>query len=181
MERGLNIGWVIATGFQFDPIVDVDRIKDIGPIWGSWTTWRGCGTDNVICHDRTKAKDLVDNGFQSGCNLYVPESVYQELQRPIGVRPYGGNFEYQVANIEDIVALHLAGSSLDIILMLGFDLYKLNPNNKHYYGLILSFVNNNPDIQIVLIDHLPDLDKNFQDRDNLTCDTLGNVLQLLAQ
>lgn len=182
MERRLNISWVIAEGYQFDPTVNVDTIKNIGPIWGSWTTWRGCGTDNVICNNRIKAEDMIKNNFQAGCNFYIPKEYYTDLNRPDNVRYYGGTFEHELDRTEDIVALHLASSIGDIILMIGFNLESItDPTNQHYYGHILSVIKNHPDTQWVLVDHMPNLDKNFKDLTNLTCDSLGNVLQLLAQ
>jgi hypothetical protein len=178
----VKISWVIAEGYQFDPAVDLGAVKDIGPIWGSWTTWRGCGTDNVVCNNRVKAQELLERGFQNGCNFYIPNLTWQELNRPTGVHSYGGEFEHTVQRTDDIVALHLAGSTADIVIMTGF---KLIPNSDsddpHYFGHVLSAIKQHPDTQWVIIDHHTDLDKHFQDLANLTCDTLGNVLQLLAQ
>jgi hypothetical protein len=177
----LNISWVVAEGYQFDPTVDVDTIKDIGPIWGSWSTWRGCSTDNVICNNKPKAIGLIDRKFNEGCNFYIPDSLYQELQNPAGVLRYGGSFQHDMEHTDDIVALHLASTGTDIVLMLGFDLTQIDPKNPHYYGHVVSVIKQNPNTQWVVIDTSGDLDKNFQDLTNLTCDTLGNVLQLLAQ
>jgi hypothetical protein len=177
----VNISWVIAEGYQFDPTVNVDAIKDIGPIWGSWTTWRGCGTDNVICNNKPKAIGLIDRKFNEGCNFYVPDSLYQELDKPVGVQRYGGSFQHDMEHTDDIVALYLANTSADIILMVGFDLTSVNKNNQHYYGHVLSVVKKYSDTQWVLVDHSKTLEKNFQDLPNLTCDSLGNVLQLLTQ
>lgn len=177
----MNISWVIAEGYQFDPLVDLNTIKDIGPIWGSWSTWRGCGTDNVICNDKDKAIGLIDRKFNEGCNFYVPDSVYQTLNNPTLVQRYGGEFQHDMEHTDDIVALNLASINSDIVLMLGFNLTNLVPSKQHYYGYALSAIKRDPNIQWVLIDHPAELDKNFQDLTNLTCDTLGNVLQLLAQ
>jgi hypothetical protein len=82
---------------------------------------------------------------------------------------------------DDIVALHLASNRVDIVLMLGFDLTRIDPKNHHYLGHVLSVIKQHPDTQWVLVDHPAEFDKNFQDLANLTCDSLGNVLQLLAQ
>ena len=181
METRVNISWVIAEGYQFDPTINLDTIKNVGPIWGSWTTWRGCGTDNVICNNKAKAKGLIDQKFNEGCNFYVSNSLYHELDKPDRVQRYGGSFQHDMQHTDDIVALHLANTSADIILMLGFDLISIDTNNQHYYGHVLSVIKQHPDTQWVLVDHPKDLYKNFQDLSNLTCDSLGNVLQLLAQ
>ena len=177
----MNISWVIAEGYQFDPTINLDTIKNVGPIWGSWTTWRGCGTDNVICNNKAKARGLIDQKFNEGCNFYVSNSLYHELDKPDRVQRYGGSFQHDLQHTDDIVALHWAKTSADIILMLGFDLISIDTNNQHYYGPVLSVIKQHPDTQWVLVDHPKDLYKNFQDLSNLTCDSLGNVLQLLAQ
>jgi hypothetical protein len=87
----MKITWIVAHGYQFDPSVDLDRVKHVGSIWGSWTTWRGCGTDNVICSDFGKSKELLTRAFHSVCNFYVPSSHYQDLGRPVGVKLYDDN------------------------------------------------------------------------------------------
>ena len=89
----MNITWVVATGYQIDPVVDITDFKNIGPIWGSWSTWRSCGTDNVVCHDLSKARELVQREFQKNCNFYTQEHHHQDLGRPTGVRYYGGKFD----------------------------------------------------------------------------------------
>jgi hypothetical protein len=184
----MRINWVIATGHQFDPTVDVETLKQIGPIWGSWATWRGCATDNVICHNTAKAKELIKRKFQDGCNFYIPEKHYQELNRPTPVKLYGGAFEEQVTHIDDIISLHLATETSDLVLLVGFNFSEIvNPGDrfelhkiKNYYGLIHSLVATSS-VQFVLLDHAAELDKSYRDLTNLTCDTMENVLQLLAQ
>jgi hypothetical protein len=185
----MNISWVISDGYQVDPAIDITAIKNIGPIWGSWTTWRACSTDNVICHNQTKAQDLVKRNFQNSCNFYLPEKYYQAVGRPTGIKYYQGDFAEEMNSIEDIVSLHLACASSNIVLMLGFNFSPIqDPGNKfelhkirNYYGLSRSLVSTNADVQWVLLDHTEELDKSFKDLTNLTCDNLENVLQLLAQ
>ena len=185
----MNISWVVSEHYQFDPTIDVDTVKHIGPIWGSWRTWRGCGTDNVICHHKNKAKELIARKFQEGCNFYVPEENFQELNRPTRVKMYGGNYDQEADQMEDIIALHLCAPTSDILLLMGFDLSPIvDPGDrfklhkiKNYHGMLRSMIATSPDKQFVLVDHPPKLDKGYQDLANLTCDTLENVLQLLAQ
>ena len=185
----MNITWVVATGYQIDPAVDVDAMKNIGPIWGSWSTWRSCATDNVVCHNLSKARELLQRDFQKNCNFYLPEQHHLELGRPTGVKYYGGKFDQEVDHIEDIVSMHLATAASEVVLLLGvdllpmaelldrFELHKL----RNRYGLTRSLIAGHPNTQYVLIDHQKKLEKTFQDLPNLTCDSLGNVLKLLAQ
>ena len=184
----MRVAWCVAAGYQLDPAVDIDSIKAVGPIWGSWSTWRACATDNVICHDRGKARELLDRAFQAVCNFYVPRVHYEFLQRPVGVRLYEGDYQQQIDNVEDVIALQLVASTADLVLMLGYqmggqsrpddrlELHKLT--NRH--GLIRSALISQAQTQWVAIDHAGDLDKAYQSVPNLTCDTMQNALQLLV-
>ena len=55
----MNVSWVLADTLTLDPLVNIDAMKEIGPMWGSWKTWRSCQTDNVICYDLGKAQELI--------------------------------------------------------------------------------------------------------------------------
>lgn len=184
----MRINWAFADTYQLDPTVDIERIKGIGPTWGSWRTWRGCGTDNVICYDRVKAHELTKRAFQAVCNLYIPKNFYQELGRPVGIKLYDGDFNHDVDHAEDIIALHMVSSLSDIVLMAGYD---LGPDGQiddkyeqhkfqNYHGMIRSLVAQNEKVQYVLVDHGPDINKAYQGLPNLTCDTMVNVLTLLV-
>lgn len=184
----MRVCWTVAAGFQLDPAVDLEAIKAVGAVWGSWQTWRSCSTDNVICHDRAKARELLDRAFQAVCNFYVPRAHYEFLQRPVGVRLYEGDYQQQVDDIEDIIALQLAASSSDIVLLLGYDLASITSKDDRFdqhklvnrHGLIRSTIAGASQTQWVVIDHAGDLDRAYQTLPNLTCDTMANALQLLV-
>ena len=185
----MRVNWVIAAGHQIDPGLDLDQLKNIGPSWGSWKTWRSCSTDNVICHDLAKSKELVSRAFQAVCNFHVPRSFFQDLGRPMGLKLYDGDYKQQVESIEDIIAMHFAAANSDIVLMLGFDLSKPHTTEDrfeqhritNYHGLIRSTIANAPETQWVAVDHTQSLDKAYQNLPNLTCDQMENVLKLLGQ
>ena len=182
----MKMSWVVATDYQFDATVNIEQIKSVGPIWGSWQTWRGCSTDNVICNQQKKSRELLDRAFQAVCNFYVPRSLYEILGRPIGAKLYDGNFNQELDEIEDIVAMHLAANDSEIVLLLGFkwvipqnvqdrfEQHKLT--NRH--GLMRSCIAGANQIQWVAID-CAEMDKSYQSLPNLTRDSLANVLQLL--
>jgi len=184
----MRINWVFADGYQIDPTVSIDTIKNIGSTWGSWKTWRGCATDNVICHDITKAQELIQRAFQAVCNFYVPKNYYQSIGRPMGVKLYEGEFTQEVDSPEDIIALHLVSNISDIVLLAGFDLSEKEKDsdkfqqhkNVNYHGLIQSIITANPDTQWVLVDHPNSVDKSFKKLSNITCDIMPNVLKLLV-
>lgn len=185
--RVMLVNWIFADGYQLDPTIESERIKSIGPTWGSWRTWRSCNTDNVICHDLTKASELIGRAFQAVCNFYVPKKFYQELGRPMGVKLYDSEFAFETEHIEDIVSMHLASESSDIVLLVGFDLSTPVPSNDkvtetkilHYHGMLRSKIQNSEKVQWVLVDHRNPLDIAYQNLSNLTCDTMENALKLL--
>lgn len=184
----MKVSWVVASGYQLDPTVDVESLKQVGPIWGSWSTWRSCGTDNVICHDFSKAKELVDRNFHTKSNFFTHREHFQPLGRPTGINMYDGSYSEQVDSLEDIIAMHLASVSSEIILLLGFDFGKITPSDDPFethklvnrHGLMRSIIARQSEIQWVAVDQ-HDLDLKYQELPNLTCDTFKNVLQLLAQ
>jgi hypothetical protein len=185
----MNISWVFADTHSLDPTIDVDRIKNIGSTWGGWRTWRSCGTDNVICSELDKARELIKRNFQNCCNFYTPRKHYESLSRPTGVRLYDGDFDQATYGIEDIIAMHLAAVNSDVVLLLGFDLStpvlpESDQLERHKilnrHGLIRSAISTNNVTQWVAIDHPKDLDRAYQVLPNLTCDQMENVIQLLV-
>jgi hypothetical protein len=187
-RRMMKISWVVADGYTFDPTINLNQVKDIGPVWGSWRTWRSCGTDNVIAHEFKKSQDLLQRAFQAVCNFYVPKHDYQSLGRPMGVKLYDGEYNSQVDHVEEVIAMHLAAQSSDIVLMLGFNLVvpenitdKLEQHKiKNYHGLVRSAIAANDTVQWVAVDHTNTPDQAYSTLSNFSCDIMDNVLQLLT-
>ena len=181
----MKISIIIADNFDH-PDIDPDVLSNIGSTWGSWRTWRTWSTDNVICYDKVKAKELVTRAFQAVCNLYVLETVYAEIERPTGVKLFAGEFPEEFDNIEEVIAMHLVADSADIVLLLGYDLtdpttddaYEKHKRN-NYLAAFSSVVRMHPNTQWVILDHSDNLPDNFGDCENISCDTLSNVLNLL--
>jgi hypothetical protein len=116
--------------------------------------------------------------------MYLPESVYQLVDRPTGVKLYQGAFHELVDSPDEIVSMHLASAFSDIVLLSGFDLQPRNLDHdrmaKHkwhnYVQYFLHIMKGNPDVQWVLLDHSPAIEKVLTDLPNLLFDTLDNVL-----
>lgn len=185
-ERRMNISWVLADTVEMDPTQSIDDLKRLGPVWGSWRTWRAYQTDNVICHDQFKSAELIKRDFQKRCNFYIPNSIYVSLERPSDVRLYAGDFVHNVIRQEEIVALHLAATTSDIVLLLGWNLSKLRLNadklvanqEQHHRNLLLQALKDYSQTQWVVVDHAGDLDPNLMNLGNLTQDTMQAVLAL---
>jgi hypothetical protein len=184
----MNISWILANGLIPDPELDLSKLKEIGPFWGGWQTWRSCGTDNVICNDFDRARSLLARKFNEGCNFYIPNTIYQKLDHPALVKLYDGTTELDLENKEEIIAMHLAGRQSEIILLLGFDWQtKLkNPDRllehraQNYRTLIKQAITEHNQVQWVLIDHPPKLMLELKNLPNLTQDTLASVIKLLT-
>jgi hypothetical protein len=180
----MNINWVLANDYVPDPTIDLARLRAFGAFWGGWQTWRALGTDNVICYDTAKARELIQRAFHATCNFYVPNSAYAMLDRPQGVHLYEGEFVHDLDNHEEIVALHLVAGVSDIVLLLGFDLSepaklpdRLQEHRAlNYRNLFRQAVMSNSSVQWVMIDHNKEFRKDLQDLENLTQDTLDNVI-----
>jgi hypothetical protein len=184
----MNICWVLADNTVLDPILDITTLKDIGPIWGSWKTWRAYSTDNVVCHEQSQAVDLIKREFQHTCNFYIHNDAYQFLNSPSNVKLYQGQFPDQINNPDEIIAMHLAASQNDIVLLVGFDWIKkpkladrLQEHHAHVYRtLVKHTVQNNPTVQWVLVDHASDLIPDLKKLPNITQDTLPNIVKMLS-
>jgi hypothetical protein len=182
----MNISWVLADSAIADPTVNITELKRLGAFWGSWRTWRAWQTDNVTCHDQSKADELIKRNFQNNCNFYIPNSVYTSLDRPNNVRLYEGAFVHDVDHQEEIVALHLAATTSDIVLLYGFDLTKLEPNPDrllahkayHHRNHIRQAIKDFAQVQWVIVDHIGDLDSNLTNLENISTDTMQAVLAL---
>ena len=178
----MNIAWLFAENTVLPPTTPVQAIKDLAPIWGSWRTQRGYNTDNVVCWDPEQAEKLCRQGYAKICNLYIPEPVYKQLNRPAGVRVFGGGFDFAVDSVDDIIATHLVASVADVILMVGFDLEtktKPSASRNNYIGILAQAIGASGK-QWVIIDHHTDFAEPIQKLSNITSDLLPNVLQLLG-
>ena len=182
----MQVSWIFSAGYQLPPEVDIESVKNIGPIWGSWQTWRSASTDNVICHDRKQAEALVARQFQTRANLYLPQAWYTELGRPSNVNWYDGNYAVEMDNIDDCIAMHLAAVNSNVILLMGFDLVEPQKNddrmqmhrNQNRHTVLYQTVKTNSSVQWVVVDSK--LDKTYAQLSNITCDKLPSVLQLLG-
>jgi len=176
----MNINWVLCDQIFLPPNIDIQKLKNIGSLWGSWKTWRSCLTDNVICHDPEQAKQLIQADFASKCNFYIPQTLYQTLEDKQNLQAYAGEFAHQVTNQEEIVAMHLASTVSDVVLLLGFDWSKSSNNQKHYLGMIYHVIQSTPKIQWVMIDPPSSVPSEFTKLDNFSTDSLSSVFELLS-
>lgn len=177
----MNIAWLFAEDTLLPPSQDTQLMRDIAPIWGSWRTQRAYQTDNVVCWTADQAAVLIKQGYADVCNLHISQVVYDQLHQPPGVKVFGGQFEFDVDSVDDIVAAHLSSSVADVIIMVGFDLESKSQakSSRNNYMELLSQCIHHSKKQWVIVDHPQNLDQRIQKLSNITRDLLPNVLQLL--
>lgn len=90
------------------------QMKDIGPIWGTWETWRVFRTDNVVCADAIKIRDLLSRAFQTVCNFYMPAGLVSEMQRPLGVQTF---LPISTSSSSLVNLVNLVAREADIVLI----------------------------------------------------------------
>lgn len=180
----MKINWVLADAAEINPAIDIDSLKNVGPFWGGWRTWRSYQTDNVICHNESEARNLITKNFHNRCNLYLSDEVYPKVGNPTGVKLYRGEFNQLIDHPDEIISMHLAAATSDIILLVGFDLSSKDTDvdrlSKHkwhnYVQYFLQIMKSSPDVQWVLLDQKQDLLKELKKVSNCQFDTLENVL-----
>ena len=183
----MRINWVVADCTALAVGVDVADLKDIAAIWGGWRTWRSWGTDNVICNDAVQARDLIKRRTNEQCNLYIPNAVYQQLDRPGSVRLYEGQFTFEIDNPDELIGIQLVSGQSDIVLLMGFD-WTEKPviedrlaahRAANYRRFVRDAISANPAVQWVLVDHPAAIAPELATLENLTQDSLENVTELL--
>jgi hypothetical protein len=184
----MRINWALSHVFVTCDDLDWQRIQNCAP------TWSGAGkkaitAQNTICSDPATCLQLLKSAAYTRTNIYVPHDFWQAQGQPAVARVFQGTPYPNIANVDDIIALHLAAAHSDIVLMLGFD-FCLKPGAidaktakvmQDYHGLLRSLIVNSPETQFVAIDQPEILSPSYQDIANLTCDTLQAVLTLMEQ
>ena len=184
----MRTNWVVADSTVIPPDVDISALKDIAAIWGSWRTWRGCSTDNVICNEAGHAHDLLKRRMNEMCNMYVPASIYAELDRPRSVKMYQGQFTFEIDNKEELIAMQLVAGQSDIVLLMGFDWTEKPISTDrlvahralNYQRFVKDVISNNPSVQWVLVEHPGAVHPDLEQFENLTCSSLEEVIDLLS-
>jgi len=181
----MKIAWLLSE--QLTSTIDVEKLKDSAPTWGSCKIFNKYLVDNVICNDIKTIKKLTDRQVQKQTNLFVPADIISQLGNPPNLKGYQGEFADPNINFkDDIVALNVVSSMYDIILLVGFKFTKPKSTDKlkqhkqlAYLHNIKTIVETNEDKQFVLVNYKGKLSKDFDSIDNLTRDSLGNVLELV--
>ena len=184
-SSGLSISAIIDSNAS-DATKWIADIKEHVPTWGSVSTWQSWKTDNVVVSNYSEAVGLLKRKFQQQCNLYLPQNLYADLERPLNVKLFNGSALDDIHQPDQLIAMHLTGMSSDIVLLLNFDLAEYTITDKYqnhlrkkYLSQVLIAINAYPLVQWVCVDHTKKLHNSFKDLPNLTIDSVKNVKAFL--
>ena len=192
LSRAVPVASTTNNSLKISAVVDNNyisdlKVKDKVPVWGSVATWYHWKTDNVVSNRYSEAVGLLKRNFQQQCNLYIPQQLFADLQRPAGVRLFNGTDLDDIDQAEQIIAMHLIGNNNDIVLLLGFDLSDQNIADKYqnhlrkkYLNQFVVAVNAYPETQWVCVDHGPKIPKHLRELANLTFDSAKNIQGILG-
>ena len=183
----MKIGWALSEQIG-KKVVDVDTLKDVAPTWGSCSMYNNYNVDNIICNDIKQAERLIQHNTQNEVNFYMPQEDFSTLGNPSNIKTFQGEFNDSNINFkDDIIAMNVVTATYDIILMLGFKFTKPKAKAEQleqhkqlaYLYNIKTIIEDNEDKQFVLVNYKGKLSKDFDSIDNLSRDSLSNVLELV--
>jgi hypothetical protein len=120
----------------------------------------------------------------------MPQEDCSTLGNPANIKTFQGAFDDPNINFkDDIVTLNVVTATYDIILLLGFKFTKPKAKaeqlDKHkqlaYLHNIKTIIKDNEDKQFVLVNFKGKLSKDFDSIENLSRDSLANVLELIHE
>jgi hypothetical protein len=183
----MKIGWALSEQIG-KKVTDINTLKDVAPTWGSCSIYNDYSVDNIICNDIKQVERLIQHNVQNDVNFYMPQEDFSTLGNPPNIKTFQGSFDDTNINFkDDIVTLNIVTNMYDIILLLGFKFTKPKPKaeklEQHkqlaYLHNIKTIIESNEDKQFVLVNYKGKLSKEFDDIENLSRDSLINVLELV--
>lgn len=177
----MKISVVFANQAWVDPLVNLFDLRKVGTIWAAWNQWHQLFPHRTICHWYQESQRLIDAGFHRRCEMFVPETVFNALKKPRGVKSYGGEFLHEIPDPEELVAMFLAAAESDIVVLVGYN-WALPDNNdsmatyiaENRLAVIMDAIRGAPDVQwIIAGDTVPEQLREFE---NVDSDTLENII-----
>lgn len=109
---------------------DLQKLRDIGPLYGCGAIWRDNHVDNLICCNKFRAREAVTNGAHLRSNFYTRKDwahyLAKDKVRVLPDLPYFGLESYQqpINWGSGLYAVYTAiKEEADVIMLLGYDFY----------------------------------------------------------
>ena len=185
----MKIGWALSEQIKKN-VANVEELQEVAPTWGSCSIYNNYNVDNIICNDIKQAERLLQHNVQNDVNFYMPHDNFSTLGNPPNVKTFQGVFNDPNINFkDDIVTLNVVSNMYDIVLLLGFKFTKpkakedkLEQHRQNaYIHNIKTIIEDNEDQQFVLVNYKGKLSKEFDLIENLSRDSLANVLALAQE
>jgi len=185
----MKIAWLFSEQLSKTAKLDESAIKENAPTWGSCNILGQFPIDNIVCNNIKTVKALVDRNVQKQTNLFVPHKYIAQLGNPPNLKGFQGEFkDTNINNKDDIIGLNIVANMYDIILLVGFKFAKSTSKDKlvqhrqfAYIHNVQTIIKENPDKQFVLVNQKGKLNAEFEALENLTRDSLSNVLELISE
>ena len=184
----MKIGWALSKQIAKN-VIGIDELKNVAPTWGSCSIYNDYNVDNIICNNIRQSEKLIKHNVQNNVNFYMPQENFNTLGKPPNIKVLQGTFNDPNINYkDDIVTLNVVTNMYDIILLLGFKFTKPKATDKlkqhkqlAYLHNIKTIIETNKDKQFVLVNYKGKLSKDFDSIENLSRDSLENVLELAQE
>ena len=182
----MKIGWALSENIGKN-VAEIEQLQEVAPTWGSCSIYNNYNVDNIICNDIKQSKRLIQHNIQNEVNFYMPNDNFSTLGNPPNIKTFQGAFKDPNINFkDDIVTLNVVTATYDIILLLGFKFTKPKAKAEQleqhkqlaYLHNVKTIIEENPDKQFVLVNYKGKLSKDFDSIENLSRDSLVNVLEL---
>lgn len=185
----MKIAWLFSEQLSKTAKLNKSAIKENAPTWGSCNILNQFPIDNIICNNIKTVKTLVDREVQKQTNLFVPQKYISKLGNPPNLKGFQGEFkDTNINNKDDIIGLNVVANMYDIVLLVGFKFTKPKSKDKlvqhkqfAYIHNVQAIIKENPNKQFVLVNQKGKLSAEFEALENLTRDSLSNVLELIQE
>jgi len=114
---------------------DLEKLRDIGPLYGCGAVWRDNHVDNLICCDKFKAREAAEHHVEMRSNFYTRAEYIPHLEavgiKPLPSLPYFGLEPHEQPSGWDsgLYAVHTAiHEEADVVMLLGYDFYGWGKN-----------------------------------------------------
>lgn len=181
----MNISFCIGNGPSKNK-VDLSKLKDVGPTYGCNSTIDKFNLDNTIVVDRDLLIDFISRGINKKTNIYTRKCWHTLIQAdnlyflddPVkNIQSKWDNEKHWGSGTH---AINLAAKrGTDIIIMLGFDLYKTGLNPDCWIYQINKCFELYPDTQFVQIQNNDWECPKSWTADNFLMDDYEGLYQLL--
>lgn len=180
----MNIVWIV--GDDFTPGVGVapavEKMKEVGPIWGTPTSWRKCNNDNVVCTDADESSRLIKRAFHAVCNFHVPVSHFAGLGRPKGVKLFEGEIPKQFSKHSLATVFHLVAPLADVVLVIGvpFETTEPKSNDALFQAAVKKVITHYDKVQWVILDHFSTVSDEITSCPNVWLESSANLSTLFG-